>query len=67
MLGFIDRSFELGPCGRRDVRSGGFGLSIDVCFFYTEGCQLDRVWSAQPVISVREGEREKRTVSSFSV
>ena len=48
------------------VRRRTFGqerlvLSIYVCvFFYTAGFELDRVRSAQPVISMREGEREKK-------
>ena len=62
-LGFLDRTGRV----NLDVRRRSFGqeglvlsIYVCVCFFYTAGFQLDRVRSAQPVISMREGERYKK-------
>ena len=62
-LGFHDRT------GRVNLRQviRVFNFEYFCVFFYTAGCQLDRVRSAQPVISVQEGERYKRPFNGFSV
>ena len=63
-LGFLDRTGRVNlAVRRRAFGQEGLVVSIYVCvcfFFYTAGCQLDRVRSAQPVISMREGERYKK-------
>ena len=58
-LGFLDRTGRVNlAVRRRTFGQEGLVVGIYVCvFFYTAGCQLDRVRSAQPVISMREGER----------
>ena len=52
-LGFLDRTGRMNlAVRRRTFGQEGLVVSIYVCFFYTAGCQLDRVRSAQQVISM---------------